>query len=95
VSYEIVFKRKVRKAVALLPANVYGRVSRAIDDLADNPRPRGARRMRGTGEEDWRLRIGDYRVIYRIEEPHPQGVERDRDGLVTVLAVGHRQSVYG
>ncbi len=51
--------------------------------------------MRGTDEGEWRLRVGDYRVVYRIEEPHPDHAEADRDGLVTVLAVGHRQCIYG
>lgn len=95
MSYEVVFKRKVRKAIARFPEDVYERVARAIDDLANDPRPRGARRMRGAGEEEWRLRVGDYRVVYRIEEPHPDDPEGDWNGLVTVLAVGHRQSIYG
>lgn len=55
--------------------------------------------MRGTGStEDWRIQVGDYRVVYRIEEPHPdypEPTEDDPEGLVTVLAVGHRQGVYG
>lgn len=62
--------------------------------------------MRGTGTaaEEWRIAVGrDYRVVYRIEEPHPdqdQGQETEEEevfsqGLVTVLAVGHRQGIYG
>ena len=45
--YEIVVKRKVRRAIARLPESVFERVERAIDDLATDPRPRGAIKMRG------------------------------------------------
>lgn len=56
--------------------------------------------MRGTSNlEDWRIAVGrDYRVVYRIEEPHPnypEPEEGEPPGLVTVLAVGHRQGIYG
>ena len=55
--------------------------------------------MRGTGGlEDWRLRVGDYRAVYRIEEPHPEHPDPEEGepaGLVTMLEVGHRQGVYG
>lgn len=82
------------------PRKDFDRVLQAIGDLADDPRPRGAIKMRGTGaEEDWRVAVGrDYRVVYRVEEPHPDHPEPQQDdptGLVTVLAVGHRQGVYG
>jgi mRNA interferase RelE/StbE len=85
--YEIVVKRKASKAIARLPESVFGRVERAIDDLAADPRPRGAVKMRGTGRhEEWRVRIGDYRVIYRVDDEAKE---------VVILAVGHRGSVYG
>jgi len=52
--------------------------------------------MRGIGDEEWRLRVGDYRVVYRVEEPHPDpAVTETFSGLVTVLTVGHRQGIYG
>jgi mRNA interferase RelE/StbE len=87
VSYEIVFKRKARKGVVRLPENLYERVTRAIDDLATDPRPRGAVKMRGTGQqEEWRVRVGDYRIVYRVD---------DEGQKVVILAVGHRGSVYG
>jgi mRNA interferase RelE/StbE len=87
VSYEIVFKRKARKGVVRLPENLYERVTLAIDDLAAEPRPRGAVKMRGTGQqEEWRVRVGDYRIVYRVNDESQQ---------VVILAVGHRGSVYG
>jgi mRNA interferase RelE/StbE len=81
--YEIVFKRKVRSAVARLPENAHERVSCAIDSLAENPRPTGCRRLRD--REDWRIRVGNYRVIY--------GIDDDRQ-IVEILKVAHRRDIY-
>ena len=73
--------------MARLPESVFDRVDRAIDGLAEDPRPRGAVKMRGTGKlEDWRIRVGDYRIVYRVD---------DEAREVLILAVGNRGSVYG
>lgn len=104
--YEVVLPRRVRKVMNRFPQRDFERVLAAIKDLADDPRPgppREARKMRGTGQaEEWRISVGrDYRVVYQVEEPHPdqgQGQELGEGGpagLVTVLAVGHRQGIYG
>jgi mRNA interferase RelE/StbE len=99
MAHEVVIRRKAQKQLARVQAQDRDRVGAAAFGLADDPRPPGARKMRGTGgEEDWRLRVGDYRAVYRIEEPHPDHPEPEEGeptGLVTVLAVGHRQGVYG
>ncbi len=65
----------------------YERVLRAIERLAENPKPTGARKMRGTGSlEEWRIRVGrDYRVIYRIDDDARE---------VLILEAGHRQGIY-
>jgi mRNA interferase RelE/StbE len=52
--------------------------------LEDNPRPAGAKKLHG--EDSYRLRVGDYRVLYTID---------DQSRVVTVYAVGHRREVYG
>ena len=66
-----------------LPTPVHTRVSRRILSLEDNPRPRGAKKL--SGHEEYRLRVGDYRVLYTID---------DKRRMVTVFAVGHRREVY-
>jgi hypothetical protein len=48
VSYEVIGERMARKAVARLPQAVYDRVMRAIEDIADDPRPRQSRRLHGS-----------------------------------------------
>ena len=55
----------------------------AIAELADNPRPHGYKKLKG--EDAYRIRVGDYRIIYEIE---------DNIILVTVVSVGHRKDVY-
>jgi mRNA interferase RelE/StbE len=60
------------------------RVQAAIDLLAEEPRPPGARQLAG-GAGEWRVRTGDFRIIYDI---------RDGELLVLVVKVGHRRDVY-
>ncbi|MBM7808316.1 mRNA interferase RelE/StbE [Geodermatophilus bullaregiensis] len=60
------------------------RVQAAIDLLADDPRPPGARPLVG-GAGEWRVRTGDFRIVYDI---------RDRELLVLVVKIGHRRDVY-
>lgn len=60
------------------------RVQAAIDLLAEDPRPPGARQLVG-GAGEWRVRTGDFRIIYDI---------RDEELIVLVVKVGHRRDVY-
>lgn len=60
------------------------RVQAAVELLADQPRPSAAKKLVG-GDGEWRVRTGDYRIIYEI---------RDDALLVLVVAVGHRRDIY-
>jgi mRNA interferase RelE/StbE len=60
------------------------RVTKSILALAINPRPAGCRKLAG-GEEDWRIRVGDYRVIYQVA---------DSIRIVRITRVHHRREVY-
>lgn len=66
-----------------LPPEARARVGAAIQLLAEEPRPPAAKKL--TGRPEWRVRTGDYRVLYRIE-----------DSVLTVVVVhaGHRREVY-
>jgi len=66
-----------------LPTPIHTRISRKILSLENNPRPRGAKKL--SGREEYRLRLGEYRILYSIN---------DRDGIITVFAVGHCREVY-
>jgi len=58
-------------------------VKRKILSLPGDPRPPGCRKLKG--HEGWRIRIGDYRVIYEID---------DSQKTITVLVIGHRREIY-
>lgn len=81
--YEVVFRRKAEKSLARLSDNTYHRIVRAIDRLADDPRPPGCTSLKG--REEWRVRVGDYRIVYAID---------DGQHLVEILSIGHRRDIY-
>ncbi len=83
MSYRLSIPRSVNKRMERLPVEVYDRVDSAILALADDPRPPGCARLRG--REDWRVRVGDYRIVYGID---------DERRLVEILNVAHRRDVY-
>jgi mRNA interferase RelE/StbE len=83
MGYDLRILRRAQKELAQLPREAYSQVSDAIRALAQDPRPPGCLKLRG--RDGWRLRVGDYRVIYEID---------DRQRSVTVLHVGHRRDVY-
>ena len=80
MTYELQVERVARRELDRLPRAVYERVAAAIDNLADEPRPRGARKLRRAGPL-LRIRIGAYRVVYAVF---------DREHLVKVLRVRRR-----
>jgi len=77
------FASRAQRALAGLERRIQERIAQAITELADAPRPRGVKKLKGgTG---YRLRVGDYRVIYEID---------DAAGTVTITVISHRQSAY-
>jgi mRNA interferase RelE/StbE len=83
MTYTIVILRRAQRELQRLPHEDYERVREAIRALAQNPRPAGCLAL--TGRAGWRLRVGNYRVIYEID---------DVQHIVTILHVGHRRDVY-
>ncbi|HEX8503256.1 MAG TPA: type II toxin-antitoxin system RelE/ParE family toxin [Pyrinomonadaceae bacterium] len=83
MSHSVLILRRAQKELASLPKVDYVRVRDAVSALADDPRPTGCKKL--VGREGWRIRSGDYRVIYEID---------DAEEKVTVLHIGHRRDVY-
>jgi mRNA interferase RelE/StbE len=81
--YRIAFKRSVIKDLRQIPNQDVQRILKRIDDLADEPRGSGAEKL--TGEEVFRVRQGNYRILYTVE---------DDVVTVTIVRVGHRRDVY-
>jgi mRNA interferase RelE/StbE len=84
VTYRIEVKPSALDALARIPQPQRRRIAQTIDRLADNPRPRGARALEGRLSL-YRIRIGDYRVVYQIQ---------DAALLVLVGRIGDRGDVY-
>ena len=80
----VLLERAVEKDLGRLSVGVHDRVIAAIQRLAKNPRPTGCRKLAGT-DNDWRIRVGDYRVIYEIA---------DDIRSVRINRVRHRGKVY-
>ncbi len=82
--YEVYIEKTAENDLKRLPATTFQRVIPQIRALAQNPRPSGCRKLTGS-KNDWRIRIGDYRVLYEIDE---------KAKAVRIMRVRHRREVY-
>lgn len=82
--YRVLLERAAEKDLNRLSSEIHDRVITAIQALASNPRPPGCRKLAGS-KSDWRIRVGDYRVIYEIA---------DEIRVVRINRVRHRREVY-
>jgi len=80
--YKVDIEHRAEKDLKKLSARDFWRITSKIKILADNPRPAGCRKITDS-KSDWRIRIGDYRVIYEVD---------DGEGLVKIMKVRHRGS---
>jgi mRNA interferase RelE/StbE len=81
--YEIFFKKSVTKDLKQIPKKDVALILKAISGLSDNPRPPQSKKL--SGQERYRLRQRNYRILYSIE---------DNRLVVTVVKVGNRREVY-
>ena len=84
MQYELIIKPTAEKSLDKLPRPTRRRIVDAMKELRNNPRPAGVVKLAGD-ENLWRIRIGDYRVVYEIHD--------DRL-IVLVLRMAHRKDVY-
>jgi mRNA interferase RelE/StbE len=83
VKYTVNILRSAQKELAGIHAADQSRIIAAIRSLAGVPRPSGSKKL--SGRAAWRIRIGEYRVIYEIN---------DEQRIVLVVTIGHRREVY-
>lgn len=83
MAYRVSIRRKAQKQLDRIQEQYRERTISGTIALGDEPRPSGSRKLRG--REEWRIRIGDYRAIYTID---------DEAREVLVVDIGHRRDIY-
>lgn len=84
MAYSIIIKPSANKALLKLPKATQTRILNSLQHLADNPRPPGALKLQSTFDL-YRIRIGNYRVIYSINDEQIQ---------ILIASIGHRKDIY-
>lgn len=84
MSYVIHFTPAAARQLGRLDPPLQRRIAGAVDALSEDPRPSGVKKLAGAGDL-WRIRVGDYRVVYQIH---------DRRLIVLIVTIGHRGDVY-
>jgi len=82
--YEILLERRAEKDLKKLSSELFERIIEKIQSLSENPKPQGSRKITGS-KSDWRIRIGDYRAIYEIDE---------KEKRVKIMRIRHRREAY-
>ena len=82
--YEVMLESHAERDLRKLPSQDFSRVIAALQTLANNPRAVGCRKIVGS-HNDWRIRVGDYRVLYEIS---------DHERTVRIMRVKHRKEAY-
>lgn len=82
-SYSLRIKRSAEKELRIVPKEDLPRVIERIQSLAVNPRPPGHQKL--SGHDQYRIRQGDYRILYTIDDP---------GRVVEIIKIGHRREVY-
>jgi len=83
-SYQVKIKRSAEKELAALPVNIILRIKDAVFFLAENPFPKGHKKLKGF-HNLYRIRVGDYRIIYTIHQ---------NILIIEILKIGNRKDIY-
>jgi mRNA interferase RelE/StbE len=83
LNYGVVLKASAERELEHLPARLHDRIVERLVGLSGAPRPRGSKKLHGA--QAYRVRVGDYRILYAVDDPRRR---------VTVYSIGHRRDVY-
>ena len=81
--YRITIKKSAAKELEHIPRNSLRRIVKRITSLAEDPRSQGSQKL--SGQEHFRVRQGDYRIVYSVN---------DKDSSIDIVKIGHRREVY-
>ena len=85
VYYSICWKATAEKQLKTLPKAVIKAVLVTVEDLATNPYPPNTKKLKGSDKAYFRVRTGDYRIIYEV---------RNQELIINIIEVGHRKDIY-
>ena len=83
MSYQVLLKRSAEKELDALHAPLFDRIKRKLLVLEKTPRPHGVQKLQG--QEAYRIRVGDYRILYLID---------DSSKRIDVISIAHRREAY-
>jgi len=81
--YKVTVKKSAAKELEAIPKKDLRKIVKRIQSLVENPRPPGSQKL--SGQEQYRVRQGDYRIVYSID---------DEDSIVDIIKIGHRREIY-
>ncbi len=82
--HELLIERNAEKDLKKLEISLFTKITTKIKELADNPHPQGSRKITGS-QNDWRLRSGDYRILYEIV---------NKTKTIKIMRIKHRREAY-
>ena len=82
-SYRLLLKKSAERELRKIPKTDLQRITERIKELAALPRPSGSEKL--AGQDSYRIRQGDYRIVYTVDDDHR---------LIEIIKIGHRREVY-
>ena len=85
MKYAELLESQAEKDLIPIPKRILSRIDKKLQSLSRAPRPKGATKLRGKESEGWRIRVGDYRILYQVN---------DIDKTIHVYRIKHRRDAY-
>jgi len=82
--HEVYLERSAQQDLKQVPPEYFRNIISSIKGLSENPRPRGCRKLFGS-KNDWRIRVGDYRIVYEID---------NKQRVINIMRIRHRREAY-
>jgi mRNA interferase RelE/StbE len=85
VSYAVLLEGQAEKELRSLPPQMLRRIDKRLLTLANEPWPKGLKKLKGKEGEGWRIKVGDYRILYMVDKT---------EKVVKVYRIKHRREAY-
>ncbi len=85
MKYTVVLSNRAEKDLLSLPTAIIKRIDSRLQVLSSSPYPGGVAKLKGKESEGWRIRVGDYRILYQVS---------DKEHTVSIYRIKHRRDAY-